>query len=440
MVERNGVRMSEAEKEKSQHPYDNWKAITESDFVTLFIKTWFAFVATLRELYPENRPYYLAAGDSPLVSSYKKDFCDDIHFLCSYDAIEENLCRVYKYGLRMISTKYPRFLQADFYQINESFKESYSEPFESIGGYSGTLSFQIKSSAGKKLKASVKCSDDKFSQKTGNSPVVAVIEFDYGTFLEDLILAIEQEPTPISENGLGILFYTFLFQILNQRLTDEIERRKKELPEKGNKNIHKLFDLIRAFCVRASDAIKNSCLNASIGDNHKLLSQVPFTEFLQKKGTLTTAENQRAYLWFVSFVYRLRNALFHEIIDPLDSEWQIIFKNAYLVLKQIVDANIARLKMVSILMKTAPLIVEKDFRDSPPPKIPIADYLDTSFLFSEVKLMRYTKEGVKIHVKAEIICNSERYNVDCNVRWDEKIENPTVKNVQIEAIKELVSV
>ena len=52
-------------------------------------------------------------------------------------------------------------------------------------------------------------------------------------------------------------------------------------------------------------------------------------------------------LWFLDFVYRLRNALFHEIIDPLDEEWQIIFKNAYLVLKEIVDINIKELDQKS---------------------------------------------------------------------------------------------
>lgn len=50
--------------------------------------------------------------------------------------------------------------------------------------------------------------------------------------------------------------------------------------------------------------------------------------------------NQNSIFWFLSFVYRLRNALFHEIIDPLNEEWQIVFKNAYLVLKEIVDLNI----------------------------------------------------------------------------------------------------
>ena len=31
---------------KDIEKYTNWRAITESDYVTMFIKTWFAFVAT----------------------------------------------------------------------------------------------------------------------------------------------------------------------------------------------------------------------------------------------------------------------------------------------------------------------------------------------------------------------------------------------------------
>lgn len=42
----------------------------------------------------------------------------------------------------------------------------------------------------------------------------------------------------------------------------------------------------------------------------------------------------------LNFVYFMRNALFHEIIDPLDSFWQDIFKHSYLALKEILDGNI----------------------------------------------------------------------------------------------------
>lgn len=36
-----------------ERKHEQWKAITESDFVTLFIKTWFTFIAVLRELNPD---------------------------------------------------------------------------------------------------------------------------------------------------------------------------------------------------------------------------------------------------------------------------------------------------------------------------------------------------------------------------------------------------
>lgn len=32
--------------------YKNWKAVTEADFVSLFIKTWFAYISTLRTMFP----------------------------------------------------------------------------------------------------------------------------------------------------------------------------------------------------------------------------------------------------------------------------------------------------------------------------------------------------------------------------------------------------
>lgn len=41
-----GITMPETQK------YKSWKAVTESDFVSLFIKTWFAYISTLRTKKP----------------------------------------------------------------------------------------------------------------------------------------------------------------------------------------------------------------------------------------------------------------------------------------------------------------------------------------------------------------------------------------------------
>lgn len=69
--------------------------------------------------------------------------------------------------------------------------------------------------------------------------------------------------------------------------------------------------------------------------------------------------------WFAEFVYQLRNALFHEIIDPLDEEWQLIYKNAYLLLKEIVDytTNYSILKEVKTFIESKYIEVENEVLD-----------------------------------------------------------------------------
>ena len=49
--------------------YKNWKAVTEADFVSLFIKTWFAYISTLRTMFPEA---YTRRGDKKYLDAYKK--------------------------------------------------------------------------------------------------------------------------------------------------------------------------------------------------------------------------------------------------------------------------------------------------------------------------------------------------------------------------------
>ena len=251
---------------------------------------------------------------------------------------------------------------------------------------------------------------------------------DYQIILDDIIQTVEKDNLTIKENGICILFYPCLFSVISKQISDELENAKNAIPKKGNKQLLDVFSLIQAFCSRAVEALKRSCLDPGISDEHRLLAQAPITEFLQSYCELSTEQNQRAYLWFVGFVYRLRNALFHEIIDPLDSEWQLIFKNAYLVLKQMVDINIYRLKMTTLLIEGAPLIFEKDFKDAPPPNIPISKF-GASFTINSVKLLCYNKKGSKVHIDSTIECNGKKYSVECDIRRDAELNHSTVKNV-----------
>ena len=59
---------------RTEKKYEQWKAITESDFVTLFIKTWFTYIATLRELNPDVKVFAddgMPRGDKPFLNAFK---------------------------------------------------------------------------------------------------------------------------------------------------------------------------------------------------------------------------------------------------------------------------------------------------------------------------------------------------------------------------------
>ena len=71
-----------------------------------------------------------------------------------------------------------------------------------------------------------------------------------------------------------------------------------------------------------------------------LFTQLPCANFIHKIENNERVDEIDTYKWFLNFVYFMRNALFHEIIDPLNTFWQEVFKSSYMVLKEILDGNI----------------------------------------------------------------------------------------------------
>ena len=85
-------------------------------------------------------------------------------------------------------------------------------------------------------------------------------------------------------------------------------------------------------------------------NSYAIIYQVPFNGFgrldrgnmyIAHRGEYSQLIATKAVDWFANYVYALRNALFHEIISPLDEGWQAIFKSAYLLLKQVSDICIS---------------------------------------------------------------------------------------------------
>ena len=232
-------------------------------------------------------------------------------------------------------------------------------------------------------------------------------------------------------------FYEKLFNAISDAFFSEINNAKSSIPEKGNKRFLKVFDAMLAFCARALNAIKASCLNSEFGAEHKLLSQMPITNFLQSiEGgkEMTLADKEKAYLWFISFVYRLRNALFHEIIDPLNDEWQVIFKNSYHVLKQVVDQNIWRLKQLKLLPSASQAAAEEDYNREPPPDIDWPTDEEAKFTWFYYEMLKLNKDGARVLLKGKIDFAEHHYETECTVRWNESLSETAIKNASITSV------
>lgn len=423
--------MDEEAKEQKPSTYDNWKAVTESDFVTLFIKTWFAFVSTLREMYQDSaKPYYEAAGDSPIVEAYKKEFAHKFFFLCQIDSgIDQSMYNTYKSGFQMISEKYPRFLEKDFYFFNHSYSDKFEGSYFALGGYTGNVNLSIKCISSEEIKVVLCCTGRKFLDKVNEEPNLLEEKINYYSIIEDFVCTLEASQKTIDEGDLITYFYQVLFQKIFDTIVNSLNQKVSQLPAKGFSQVKDVYTAIQLKCRQAIDNMRNSCMDPDIGSEHKLLSQMPITNYLQSYDSMNSTERMNTYLWFIGFVYRLRNALFHEIIDPLDVSWQLIFKNAYLVLKQIVDANIRRLKTMAWLVNESKEVYKNDFVNAPPPNIPIEDNGETQFLYDEIELKKYDESGAKVHICSTIICNDKDYLVNCDVKWDESLNHAIVKNV-----------
>lgn len=347
----------------ANNTYKNWKAVTEADFVSLFIKTWFAYISTLRVMFPEA---YNRRGDKKYLDEYKKFYKSTGYKKLSVD---ENMMgsieKVYREGRNVIVNQYPEYYLWDFYNINEEFYYTYRQlpPDKSECLIVG---LKMNRNRGTKWSFLVTGFVRLFGKYYGEEYNENInFKLNISDILNKSPQQIKDNPN-ISEQA----YLSWLLQEVNNSITHEIIQSFKGMYEGasyGKRVVMKIHDLEKqaisavwsVFSLNAKDESTKTQEEMGISRNtYEMIRQRPLNYYLYHTDTPwvpnreMVASEKRWYqdlnellktnsvLWFLDFVYRLRNALFHEIIDPLDEEWQIIFKNAYLVLKEIVDLNI----------------------------------------------------------------------------------------------------
>ena len=311
--------------------YTNWKSVTESDYVTMFIKTWFAFVATLRELYPkEDLDDIIGKGDKVFLNPYLDDFSDKYFFYNKINKIKENILLVYKLGriFTLENKKYNRFFFQDFYNIKENYHwKKQTDDYEC----------NMKISSGYILSIHAKYLDKDFY--LSNKPLIITYSIDISDlisieYLEDFLISkfLDDETAYIN------FVLDSIIKRVSDKFIDEIDKHTIKL--KHTKRIYNKFTSLSLLINQEFISELNLMKSIEREKDRLLIYQIPCTNFIYKIEDGADIPNIETYSWFLNFVYFIRNALFHEIIDPLDYFWQDIFKHSYIALKEILDGNI----------------------------------------------------------------------------------------------------
>ena len=348
--------------------YKNWKAVTEADFVSLFIKTWFAYISTLRIMFPEA---YNRRGDGKYLNAYK-DFYKRVgnkKFVVD-EAVMSSIEQLYREGRKVIIEQYPEYYLWDFYRINEEFEYSFKDipPDKSD---CMVIGLKLNRNRGTKwqfiLSGFVRFFGKYYEEYNGN------IQFSCN--ISDILLSspvhVKANPKESEQD-----YLSWLLNEINDSITHSVIGAFKEhnststyskrmLSKIGNIEKRTISLLWQVFALNAKDeTLKNHAEMNQPRNTYEIVKQLPKNYFQyhmdvewEPQVELSASDEhwfkqlhkeirRDSILWFLDFVYRLRNALFHEIIDPLDEEWQIIFKSAYLVLKEIVDLNIQEIELM----------------------------------------------------------------------------------------------
>lgn len=355
-----------------ERKYEQWKAITESDFVTLFIKTWFTFIAVLRELNPDVDVFTedgMPRGDKPFLNAYKDGIMPFVQKNIDTDNFAQEVFAMYPISMRKVMDIFPQYFFQTFFQINRDF--SYEEKaidLDKDGSlkerYQANLHIADKHILKFHLGVSGQFRATKYNESIKK-------EIDLRPIIRSTVEKHRHQNLIINETQFMRDFYDMVMDEITGTLRHYIDIT---LPKKGfNQTV---TGKIRDACLRLDTALRLRFefnykypheVDPLIAPNsYAIIYQIPFNGFSRSERENIYKSHQGDYAqliatkavdWFANYVYALRNALFHEIISPLDEEWQIIFKSAYLLLKQVSDICISCISQIEEFAQTQENVV-----------------------------------------------------------------------------------
>lgn len=287
-----------------------WQNSVNVDYLSLYMKTWFAFLATVQELHPDavtnkgDRDVIKIYVENIIVPSGIKNFSYELH-------------KTYKQGYDIFKNQLPDIFFGQYFNINKSFSEKISFKKHSLQiKYRDKLDSKSEPNILFQFNTEVK----KFQKNIGQpyiSTNIPISKFINEEYEKDQLFAFLS-----SENTI---------RLIENHLLNEVETIIRST------NARK-FDEKIAYCKGEVDLIiQNMRLDNIDVFNNLFIHKVHKDYYDNGK----IVDNEIKLLkWFVNFNYQVRNLLFHSVINPFDPKWLLLFKFSYLVLEQLVEHNL----------------------------------------------------------------------------------------------------
>lgn len=291
--------------------YKSWLTSLDSDNFAMFIKTWFAYLASIHELVnitlseeERERKIEEERGDKFFLDKYRKDIVNSI----SLNTIAKvNILEVYDISKQTVKIHYPQFYYQTYYKKIIPFK---------------LFEREVVTINRDDYKFDVKIEDDKilFGLLVESEHTIKRLKKRYITASISLIPNFNTELDTLSDSS---LYYNKLKLCIRKALYKNINHIEE------TKSYNEMKVKVDSLVQLVISKIEGEGLHARL-----------YNKWCDKS---TSSENDLKE-WFHGFCYYLRNILFHRIIDPFDSDWSTIMKTSYQGLREMLLLNIEKLE------------------------------------------------------------------------------------------------
>ena len=289
--------------------YKSWLTSLDSDNFAMFIKTWFAYLASIQELVnktlseEEKRQAENTKGDKYFLDTYRDNILNNIVL---NNIAKSNIISVFEVSDRTIKQNYPKYYFESYYKkITPS--DFAKDDERSFGKNDYKLNISIKQDA-MFIGILIKTEAIKDKIKT------QYVKIDIPLIPKETELEILKEER---------LFYQMLRTSLKEKMYKNI---KPAETTKAFSEVQAKFDIVIQYIIAEFER----------ANLHKLI----YVRWCDRDNIIEKDIKE----WFHGFCYNLRNILFHRIIDPFDSDWSTIMKTSYQGLREMLLLNITELE------------------------------------------------------------------------------------------------